>query len=132
MALKLNTVHHLTLTVTDVASSKEFYMSLLGFNFLMDWGNRVLLTNGDFMLGLTPPPDPAQTLPNDRFSENRVGLDHISFLVSSHADLEAAVKEFDARGISHGEIRDMGDFGIYLLAFRDPDNIQLELTAPKG
>ena len=40
---------------------------------------------------------------------------------------------FEQRGTSHGEIKDLGsDFGIYVLAFRDPDNIRLELTAPYG
>jgi hypothetical protein len=35
--------------------------------------------------------------------------------------------------IPHGEITDLGDvFGLYILAFRDPDNIQLELTATYG
>jgi catechol 2,3-dioxygenase-like lactoylglutathione lyase family enzyme len=58
-------------------------------------------------------------------------LDHVSFNVASHADLEAAVKLFDEQGISHGEIKDLGGLGIYVLAFRDPDNIQVELTAPK-
>ena len=33
--------------------------------------------------------------------------------------------------VSLEQIKDPGpDFGIYVLAFRDPDNIQLELTAP--
>ena len=44
---------------------------------------------------------------------------------------QARVQLFDAEGISHGEIKDLGPgLGIYVLAFRDPDNIQLELTAP--
>jgi len=47
--------------------------------------------------------------------------------------LEEAVRQFDEQGVSHGEIKDLGpDMGIYVLAFRDPDNIQLELTAPYG
>ena len=34
---------------------------------------------------------------------------------------------------THGaEIKDLDGLGIYVLAFRDPDNIQVELTAPKG
>jgi hypothetical protein len=41
------------------------------------------------------------------------------------------VRLFDERDVPHGEIKDLGpDLGIYVLAFRDPDNIQLELTAP--
>lgn len=31
----------------------------------------------------------------------------------------------------HGEVRDLGaGFGIYVMALRAPDNIQIELTAP--
>ena len=45
--------------------------------------------------------------------------------------LEEAVKLFDEQGVSHGEIKDLGGLGICVLAFRDPDNIQVELTAPK-
>ena len=37
----------------------------------------------------------------------------------------------DARGVPRGEIKDLGAaFGLYVLAFRDPDNVQLELSAP--
>ncbi len=41
------------------------------------------------------------------------------------------MRVLDERGLSHSEVRDLGPaFGIYVLIFRDPDNIQLELTAP--
>ena len=46
------------------------------------------------------------------------------------AELEAAASLFDARGVSHGEIMSLEPFNIAVLAFRDPDNIQVELTAP--
>ncbi len=43
------------------------------------------------------------------------------------------MRYFDKQGVPHGEIEDLGpDLSIYVLAFRDPDNIQLELTAPYG
>jgi len=32
-------------------------------------------------------------------------------------------------GVPHGDIIELASFGIYILPFRDPDNIQLELTA---
>lgn len=124
-------VHHLTLTVTDVQRSVEFYTSFLGFQLVMEFGPRRLLSNGSVILALTPPPDAAQALPGDRFSENRVGLDHVSLNVARRADLETAVRLFADQGVAHGEIKDLGaDLGLYVLAFRDPDNIQLELTAP--
>jgi glyoxylase I family protein len=66
----------------------------------------------------------------DRFDEFRIGLDHLSFTVNSRADLERALEALDQQDVPHGEIEDLGqDFGLYVLAFRDPDNIQLELTA---
>jgi len=41
------------------------------------------------------------------------------------------VRVLDGRGVPWGEITDLGEaFGLYILAFRDPDNVQLELTAP--
>ena len=125
-------VHHLALTVSDVARSRAFYTDLLGFQMIMEFGPRALLSNGSMVLALTPPADPAQALQDDRFNENRLGLDHLSFSVGSHADLENAVQLFDAQGVSHGEIKDLGPIGIYVLALRDPDNIQIELTAPHG
>jgi hypothetical protein len=59
-------------------------------------------------------------------------LDHLSLNVASHAELANALTVFQERGIPHGEIKDLGDMGIYVLAFRDPDNIQIELSAPKS
>jgi glyoxylase I family protein len=124
-------VHHLALTVTDVRRSVEFYTNLLGFQALMEYGSRVLLANGSMVLAITPPPDASQAPANDRFNENRVGLDHLSFNVGSKADLENAMRLFDERGVSHGEIKDLGPaVPVYVLALRDPDNIQIELTAP--
>ncbi len=125
-------VHHVALTVSDVRRSQQFYTGLLGFNFLTDFGPKALLHNGSVLLALNPPPDPAQASADDRFSENRIGLDHLSLSVAGMADLEAAVSLFDAQGVAHGEIKPLAPFGIAVLAFRDPDNIQVELTAPLG
>jgi len=132
-------IHHLRLTVTDINRSREFYTSLLGFDVAVDsppdsdpgaaaartilFGGCVL-SRGNLLLGLRP------VAPGgDRFDEDRVGLDHMSFSVGSRAELEAAVRLFDERGVRHGEITRLSSFGIDILEFRDPDNIQLELTA---
>jgi glyoxylase I family protein len=86
------------------------------------------------LLALNPPPDPAQAIPADRFTGNRIGLDHLSLSVANMADLKAAAGVLDAQGVSHGEIKPLEPFGIAVeqreMAFRDPDNIQVELTAP--
>ncbi len=49
----------------------------------------------------------------------------------SRGDLDRAARYLDQHGVPRGEIRELGsELGIAVMAFRDPDNIQLELTAP--
>lgn len=132
--IQTQAIHHLALTVTDLNRAVEFYTSMLGFQKAMDLSpTRVLLANGKTILALTEAPDPSRAIPDDRFNENRVGLDHLSFNVSNRHRLDEAVRQFNEQNVSHGEIKDLGpELGIYVLEFRDPDNIQLELTAPYG
>jgi glyoxylase I family protein len=133
-------IHHIRLTVTDIKRSREFYTSFLDFAVAAEsppdddpsakdaypvlWGG-IVMVRGNLLLGLRP-----VAKEGDKFDEDRVGLDHLSFNVASRADLDDAVRHFDQRGVSHGEIKTLAGFGIYVLPFRDPDNIQLELTAP--
>jgi glyoxylase I family protein len=129
--IKTGSIHHLTLTVTDVERSKSFYTDVLNFDVMMEIPPRVLLTNGSVGIALGPSPDPERSIPDDRFDENRVGLDHLSLSLSSRDELEEAAREFDQRGVPHGEIVDLGpDARAYIMGFRDPDQIQLEFTAP--
>ena len=135
-------IHHLRLTVTDVNRSREFYTQVLGFGIAVDapppmehaeheriseaLQGGIVLINGNMLMGLRPAA-PA----GDRFDENRVGLDHLSFSAGTRSDLDRALNVLDEWGVPHGEVRDLGPgFGLYILEFRDPDNIQLELTAP--
>ncbi|HEY1419809.1 MAG TPA: VOC family protein [Candidatus Dormibacteraeota bacterium] len=142
MTEQINTggVHHLRLTVTDLNRSRDFYTRLLGFDVAVQappsddptadesypvlWGGCVM-ARGSLLLGLRP-----VAKKGDRFDEDRVGLDHLSFSVASHAELEDAVRLFDEHKVPHGPITPLAGFGIYVLPFRDPDNIQVELTAP--
>jgi catechol 2,3-dioxygenase-like lactoylglutathione lyase family enzyme len=130
--IKTGAVHHLALTVFDSDRSRDFYVNLLGFQVLAEFDTTRMLSNGSLVLAVKPAPNPARAPKDDRFDENRIGLDHLSLSVASLADLEQAVTILDEGGISHGEIEDLGDMGICTLTFRDPDNIQLELSAPKN
>lgn len=124
-------VHHLRFTVTDVDRSRAFYTRLLGFELVAEMPNGVLLGNQTIMLGLGPAPSGAG--PNDdRFDENRVGLDHLSLAVADRAALEEAARLLDEEGIDNDGVVDLDGFGIHVLPFRDPDNIAVELTAPAG
>ena len=89
----------------------------LGFLF-----GGVIYDLGGRLLGLRP-------VAKDRFDEDRAGLDHIAFRLGSKAELDSAAAHLDELGIAHEPIKDIGPS--YILKFRDPDNIALELTAPK-
>ncbi len=138
--IELGGIHHLRLTVTDIERSREFYTGLLGFTVAAEapesvdpksdpsypvlWGG-IVMAKGNYLLGLRP-----VAAKGDSFDENRVGLDHLSFGLQSRAALNEAIKVLDERGVRHGEVRELTSFGICVLPFRDPDNIQLELTSP--
>jgi len=125
--IMLGPVHHFALRVTNLDRSITFYQKLFGFQLVVELPDVTILSNGTLILGLRGQQDAER---NDRFDEFRVGLDHISFSVGSRDDLERAIQILDQYGVAHGELEDMGrDFGLYVLACRDPDNIQLELTA---
>ncbi len=132
--LKTGGVHHIVLTVSDLQCSVDFYTKVLDFkvNAGSVESGRVFLINGSMVLAVGLPPDGTQTPKNDQFSEHRMGLDHLSIAVNDYETLEFAKRTFDAHGVSHGDIKDLrpAGFPVCVLAFRDPDNIQLELTAP--
>ena len=129
---------HVRLTVTDAQRSKEFYDTVFGFPVAFEvpegadaatreslsflYGGVIYAVPGGGLLGLRP------VAPGgDRFDEDRVGLDHLSFAVDGVPALQAAVALLDEAGIAHGGIKDIGVASI--LEFRDPDGIALELIA---
>jgi glyoxylase I family protein len=134
-------IHHVRLTVTDIARSKDFYIRLLGAGPAVDFSDQAgdpavladpariyggcVFSVGDQLLGLRPVAEAG-----DRFRSTRVGLDHLSLAVGSTEDLQAAAARLDAAGIEHGEVTPLAGFGIAILSVQDPDDINLELTAP--
>src|SRR2546429_8972721 len=113
--LELGSIHHVRLTVTDIERSRAFYTGLLGFNVAAEapasadpksdpsypvlWGGCVM-TRGTYLLGLRPVANKG-----DRFDEDRVGLDHLSFSVESRAALNEAIRFLDESGVQRGEVR---------------------------
>ena len=132
MASQISTgaIHHATLTVTDVGRSRGFYTDVLGFEVAGEFGPRVILSNGGALLAIGPASDPGRAISGDSFNDCRVGLDHLCFSVGSRDELDQALGVLDEHHVSHGEIVDLSGLGIYVLMLRDPDNIQIELTAP--
>jgi glyoxylase I family protein len=134
--------NHVRLTVSDIAVSKKFYDDVFGFEVAFElppnpdeatkealgflFGG-VIYKFGGGLLGLRPvaPGD-------DTFAEDRAGLDHLSFSVASLQDLHDAAALLDTLGIEHEPVKDLGDAGMAILEFRDPDNIALEIAGPNS
>jgi glyoxylase I family protein len=131
---------HVRLTVTDIARSKAFYDQVFGWPIAIDasdsvdqsgvrdspekfFGGTVYQTPQGTLFGLRP-------VGTANFDSKHTGLDHISFAVASRADLESAAVALTGAGITHGQIIDLTDAGMAILSFQDPDDINVELTAP--
>src|ERR1700761_1045983 len=137
VGISSTSIAHVRLTVTDIERSRQFYESVFGWPVLVEVPDNadkaireqlsflyggVIYDLGGTLLGLRP-------VATDRFSEDRAALDHTAFRLGSLEKLESAATHLDGVGVIHEPIKDIGPS--YILEFRDPDNIALELTAPK-
>jgi glyoxylase I family protein len=129
---------HVRVTVTDIARSRAFYDGVFGFPVAYElpadadeatreqlwflFGGVIYQVPGG-LFGLRPSADAG-----DVFDENRAGLDHVSFTVADRAAIDAAAAVLDELGVKHDGVKDIG--AGFILEFRDPDNIALELMAP--
>lgn len=129
MGFTFTGVHHITLNVTDLTRSRRFYEGVLGLTVDQDFPPepgyrgklRLRLADGTRIVLVPPLPG---TPDADRFSEYRIGLDHISLGVPG-AELERLVDALREAGIqTRGIQRDA--LGPALVCFRDPDNIAWE------
>lgn len=119
-------LHHLTLTVSDLDVSLEWYHRVLGFTEVLrsdDGGlHRALMSRPDCVpISFVAHGDSAI---DGGFDERRVGLDHVGLAVADHATLLQWLAVLDAHGVTRSEPVH-GVFG-WALNFRDPDNIALE------
>jgi catechol 2,3-dioxygenase-like lactoylglutathione lyase family enzyme len=122
---------HLDFTVTDGDRAVRWWKQVMGFRLLAKWDGpgftgwtmahpsglvvtAIVHTEGD----------------GSAFDERRVGLDHVAFRVSDLAALETWANHLDSLGVTHSGVQDIqGNRGGPLIVLRDPDNIQVELTA---
>jgi catechol 2,3-dioxygenase-like lactoylglutathione lyase family enzyme len=119
----------LTLTVSDLRRSGDWYRELLG-------ARESTYVNADGVLAQVAlfEPDSGVELclvshdaaRAEPFDETRCGLDHLEFVVAERADLDAWAARLDELGIAHSGVKEPEYTSNAMLTFRDPDNIQLE------
>lgn len=121
-----NGFHHITLNVRDLDRARHFYGEILALPADQDFPGEKLryrVPGTDTRLVLKPPlpgtPD------GDRFSEHRIGLDHIALGVASREELEHLVETLDTHHVEHSGVHH-DRMGPAMVTFRDPDNYQWE------
>jgi len=124
-------LNHVAITVRDMKISGLWYQTLFGADPILDehtaagFRHLVWLLDGATVFGVHQHERPA---PDERFSEFRVGLDHVGFGCANRAELETWMARLNELGVQHGGIVD-APYGSGL-SFRDPDGIALEFFAP--
>jgi catechol 2,3-dioxygenase-like lactoylglutathione lyase family enzyme len=132
-------IHHMTLRSRDPEAARSFYQEVLGLEFMeipvsgdvtSIWEGAptegVLLAAqvGTTFLVIMPPLE--GTAGDDRFSEYRIGLDHLAFAIGDRADLDSLVERLEAAGVETQGVETDVVLGKEYVAFRDPDNVQCE------
>jgi catechol 2,3-dioxygenase-like lactoylglutathione lyase family enzyme len=119
-------LNHLIMTIKDVKVSRAFYEELLGFE-VKDIADGFYFMTGGVTLFFFASHHP---IPDDRFNEFRIGLDHLAFTAPSESALRSLAEKLFASGVKTEGV-EIFHTGNQYVAFRDPDNIQLEYWLPK-
>ena len=120
--------HHVSLSVSDLAKSAEWYRQALGFEIDAEIdGNgfrRTRLRAPGSGLTLTLTAHEQQS--GEAFDERRAGVDHIAFDVGSAEAVQELKGRFGELGAVHSDVKQAAS-GNAMITLRDPDNIQLEV-----
>lgn len=130
-SVKTRGVHHVGLTVANLAEARAFFQDVLGFEQLGEVPDypATFLTDGGTMITLWQAEDPAEAVPFDR--RKNIGLHHLALSVGSEDELAALARDLgthDNIDIEFGP-EDLGQTGIRHMMCRIPGNIRLELIA---
>src|SRR5690349_21866048 len=95
-SMETSGLNHIIMTIKDVKTSQAFYGDLLGFE-IKPIADGFFLMTGGVAIFFFPSSRP---LPDDRFSEFRIGLDHLSFTAPSEAALQSLAEQLQKAGVN--------------------------------
>lgn len=120
--------HHLSLSVTDLAKSTEWYQQVLGLDVAAEIEGegfrRTRLRAPGSGVTLTLTRHDQQS--GETFDERRPGMDHVALRVGGVEEVQALKDRFAQLGVDHSEVK-ASSGGTAMITLRDPDNIQLEV-----
>lgn len=125
--MKLSSVHHIAIIVSDIEKAREFYVEKLGFEVVRENYRK---ERDDWKLDLRVGEHTELEIFAEKNPPKRVnrpeacGLRHLAFRVES---VEEAVKELDEMGIECEPIRIDSYTGEKMTFFFDPDGLSLEI-----
>ena len=125
--MKLNSVHHIAIIVSDIEKAREFYIKKLGFEAIRENYRK---ERDDWKLDLRVDEHTELEIFAEKNPLKRVnrpeacGLRHLAFRVAS---VEETVKELDEIGIECEPIRTDTYTGEKMTFFFDPDGLPLEI-----
>lgn len=125
--MKLNSVHHIAIIVSDIEKAREFYIKKLGFEAIRENYRK---ERDDWKLDLRVDEHTELEIFAEKNPPKRVnrpeacGLRHLAFRVES---VEETVKELDEIGIECEPIRTDTYTGKKMTFFFDPDGLPLEI-----
>lgn len=125
--MRLSSIHHIAIIVSDYAAAKDFYVNKLGFQVIRenyrperrDWKLDLRLSD-TVELEIFGEEDPPKRVNRPE----ACGLRHLAFHVD---DVEAVVGELAELGISCEPVRTDTYTGKKMTFFFDPDGLPLEL-----
>lgn len=123
-------VHHITLTVSDIDASVAWYQRLLGPATLVHrsgpgWVRTRMEWPGGLIMGVTR----HESTPPERFDHARIGLDHIGLACADEAEVRGWHDVLEQMGAPHGPVEDV-PYG-WAVTGRDPDGIAIEFFCPR-
>ena len=119
--------HHLSLSVSDLYKSTEWYQQVLGLDVAAQIDGegfrrtRLRAPGSGVTLTLTRHDEQS----GETFSERRPGMDHVALQVSSADEVKTLKDRFEQLGVNHSDVK--GSNGTAMITLRDPDNIQIEV-----
>ena len=125
-------IHHIGITVTDLARSLAWYQEMLG---MVQWGEEhypggrtalLMRPDNSVHVGL----DEHERNAGERLEPHRTGLDHLALGVSSRDELVRWHEHLTERGVSCSPLRDVTEPApCALFTCTDPDGVALEFIA---